>query len=181
MFSSPPPSPLFFFFFLFRVTTLSNGRYGREHFSRNGLSPVSVLSRSLPPDNDKPYTVHELVLLQNKTSGFTSVLGAQRMGGVWRLHPKSEDSRTKLLLEGIVVRRHSETTHDKNPFIVQASDGKEIPAAKLITGNIPLSYSNDEIEGTLVNLGCKPRSKMLVERDRDEREGEGRQEVSPAG
>ena len=73
------------------------------------------------------------------------------------------------------------TTHGKNPFIVQASNGKEIPTAKLIIGNIPLSYSDEEIEGTLVKLGCKPRSKMLVERDRDEREGERRQEVSPAG
>ena len=159
------------------MTTLSNDRYGCEHFSGYGLSPVFILSRSLPPDNDEPYTVHELVLLQNKTSGFNSVLGAQRMGGVWRLHPKSEDSRTKLLLEGIVVRRHSETTHDKNPFIVQASDGKEIPTAKLIIGNIPLSYSNDEREGTLVTLGCRSRSKMLVERDRDEGGGG----VSPAG
>ena len=163
------------------MTTLSNGRYGCEHFSRHGLSPVFILSRSLPPDNDESYTVHELVLLQNKTSGFNSVLGAQRMGGVWRLHPKTADSRTKLRLEGIVVRRHSETTHDKNLFIVQASDGKEIPTAKLIIGNIPLSYSNDETEGTLVTHGCKPRSKMLMERDRDERVGEGRQEVSPAG
>ena len=93
------------------------------------------------------------------------------------MHPKTEDSRLKLRLEGIVVRRHSETTHDKNLFIVQASDGKEIPTAKLIIGNIPLSYSNDEREGTLVTLGCRSRSKMLVERDRDEGGGG----VSPAG
>ena len=61
------------------------------------------------------------------------------------------------------------TTHGKNPFIVQASNGKEIPTAKLIIGNIPLSYSDEEIEGTLVKLGCKSHSKMLMERDLDER------------
>ena len=81
------------------------------------------------------------------------------MGGGWRLYPKTEDSRTKLLLEGIVVRRDILTTHDKNPFAVPSTDGKGTPATMLIIGNISLSYSYDEREGTLVKLGHKPCSK----------------------
>ena len=83
-----------------------------------GVCPVFIQSRSLSPDNDKPHTVHELCAAAEQKCGFISVLGVQRTIGVWRLYPKTEDFRTWLLLEGNVVRRHSVTTHGKNPFIV---------------------------------------------------------------
>ena len=59
-----------------------------------GVYPVFIRSWSLPPDNDKPYTVHELYAAAEPKSGFISVLGAQRMIRVWRLYPKTEDFRT---------------------------------------------------------------------------------------
>ena len=46
---------------------------------------------------------------------------------------------------------------------------KEIQTTKLIMGNLPISYSNDEIERKLLQLGCEPQSKLMMERDRDER------------
>ena len=67
----------------------------------------------------------------------------------------------------------SVTTREKNPFIVQATDGKEAPTTKFTIGNIPLTHGNDEREGTFVKLSCKPRSKMLMERDRDKVGGGG--------
>ena len=61
---------------------------------------------------------------------------------------------------------------DKNPYIVKTPDGeKEEQTTKLIIANLPISYSNDEIERKLVQLGCKPQSKLMMERDRDERGG----------
>ena len=84
---------------------------------------------------------------------------------MWRLYPKTEDSQRNFLLEGIEVQRHCVTTHDKNSFIVQTTDGKEAPTVKLTIRNIPVSYSSDEMERTLEKLGCKPHSKMLMEQD----------------
>ena len=61
---------------------------------------------------------------------------------------------------------------DKIPYIVKTPDGqKEVETTKLIIGSFPISYSNDEIERTLVQLGCEPQSKLMTERDRDERGG----------
>ena len=54
---------------------------------------------------------------------------------------------------------------DKNPYIVKTPDGeKEEQTTKLIIANLPISYSNDEIERKLVQLGCKPQSKLMMER-----------------
>ena len=50
---------------------------------------------------------------------------------------------------------------DKNPYIVKTPDGeKEVQTTKL---------SNDEIERKLVQLGCEPQSKLMMERDGRER------------
>ena len=52
---------------------------------------------------------------------------------------------------------------DKNPYIVKTPDGeKEVQTTKL---------SNDEIERKLVQLGCEPQSKLMMQRDRHERGG----------
>ena len=59
---------------------------------------------------------------------------------------------------------------EKNPYIVKTPDGKkEEQTTKLIIGNLPTNYSNEEIEMKLVQLGCEPQSKLMLERDRDER------------
>ena len=100
------------------------------------------------------------------------MLGAQRLGALWRLYPKTDESRTKLLIDGLVLRSHSVQCLDKNPFIVRTKEGDaEIKTTKLTIGNIPISYSNKEIEETILKLGCKPQSKLYMERDRDERGG----------
>lgn len=57
-----------------------------------GISPVFILCQNFPLDNNKLYTVHELCAVAEERSGFSSVPGAQPMGGVWRLYPKTEDA-----------------------------------------------------------------------------------------
>ena len=78
--------------------------------------------------------------------------------------------RCFLLLEGMEVRILTVNRFDKNPHIVKTPDGeKEVQTTKLIIANLP--FSNDEIERKLVQLGCEPQSKLMMERDRDERGG----------
>ena len=77
-----------------------------------------------------------------------------------------------LLLKGTEVRNLTVNPFDKNPYIVKTPDGeKEVQTTKLIIGNLPISYSNDEIERKLLQLGCERQSKLMMERDRDERGG----------
>ena len=110
--------------------------------------------------------------LQRKSRGNNSVIGAQKIGGLWCIYPKSVDNRAMLLLKGIEVRNLTVNPFYKNPYIVKTPDGeKEVQTTKLIIGNLPISHSNDEIERKLVELGCEPQSKMMMERDRDERGG----------
>ncbi len=139
-----------------------------------GTPPVFIPCRNLPDNSENgiQYTVRELCAAAEKTSGYNSVIGAQKIGGLWRIYPKSADNRAKLLLKGIEVRNLTVNPFDKNPYIVKTPDGeKEVQTTKLIIGNLPISYSNDEIERKLVQLGCEPQSKLMMERDRDERGG----------
>ena len=77
-----------------------------------------------------------------------------------------------LLLKGTEVRNLTVNPFDKNQYIVTTPDRKkEIQTTKLIIGNLPISYSNDEIERKLVQLGYELQSKLMMERDRDERGG----------
>ena len=63
------------------------------------------------------------------------------------------------------------TVKDKNPYLVRSLDGKEeeIPATKVIIGNIPISFSDQEILKSVQELGCTLRSKLILERDRDKK------------
>ena len=130
--------------------------------------------RNLPDntENGIQYTVRELCATAEETSGYNSVIGAQKIGGLWCIYPKSADNRAMLLLKGIEARNLTVNPFDKNTYIVKTPDGeKEVQTTKLIIGNLPISYSNDEIERKLLQLGCEPQSKLMMERDRDERGG----------
>eukprot|EP00745_Piridium_sociabile_P012589 TRINITY_DN19220_c0_g1_i3.p2 TRINITY_DN19220_c0_g1~~TRINITY_DN19220_c0_g1_i3.p2 ORF type:complete len:120 (-),score=19.90 TRINITY_DN19220_c0_g1_i3:927-1286(-) len=111
-----------------------------------GTPPVFLPLRNLPPENENHYTVREICTAAEKSSGYNSIIGAQRIGGLWRIYSKSVDYRNTLLLSGIEVRNHSINLFDKNPFIVRTAQGEEeVKTTKLIVGNLPLSYSNEEI------------------------------------
>ena len=113
--------------------------------------------RNLPDntENGIQYTVRELCATAEETSGYNSVIGAQKIGGLWCIYPKSADNRAMLLLKGIEARNLTVNPFDKNTYIVKTPDGeKEVKTKKLIiTGNLPISYSSDEIERKLVQLG----------------------------
>ena len=135
-----------------------------------GTTAVFIPCRKLPDntENGIQYTFRELCAAAEKTSGYNSVIGAQKIGGLWRIYPKSADNRAMLLLKGIEVRNLAVDPFDKNPCIVKTPDGeKEVQTTELIIGNLPIS--NDKTERKLVQLGCEPQSKLMMERDRDER------------
>ena len=114
-----------------------------------GTPPVFVPCRNLPDngDTDNPYTVREICAAAEKTSGYNTIIGAQRIGGLWRIYPRTMDSRVTLLLKAIELRHHTMNLFDKNPFIVRTPQGeREAPTTKLIIGNLPISYSNEDTQ-----------------------------------
>lgn len=136
--------------------------------------PVFIHSKSLPSDNTntKPFTVHEICSACEKVCGHNSIVGAQRIGSLWRIYPSTNDSRVKLLISGFKLRGYSITVCDKNPFLVVTANGEEeVKTTKLTVGNLPISFSNKEIEEMILKLGVKPRSQLFMERDRDESGG----------
>ena len=135
--------------------------------SNTKVLPVFIHARSLPGEAEKNYTVSDICGACEKRTGYGTILGAQKLG-VWRIYPNTEDSRTKLLLQGIVLRGVRVNVCDKNPLIVSSRDGdREIETTRLTIGNIPLSFSNEEILDALKKLGVKSRSALFMERDRD--------------
>ena len=109
--------------------------------------------------------------MQKKTTGFNSIIGAQKISGLWRIYPRDKGGRQKLLIQGMTVRGVQVTVKDKNPYLVRSLDGKEeeTPATKVIVGNVPISFSDQEILKSVQELGCTLRSKLILQRARDEK------------
>ena len=96
---------------------------------------------------------------------------SKKISGLWRIYPHDKGGRQKLLIQGMTVRGVQVTVKDKNPYLVRSLDGKEeeTPATKVIVGNVPISFSDQEILKSVQELGCTLRSKLILERDRDEK------------
>ncbi|KAL8618388.1 hypothetical protein ACOMHN_050156 [Nucella lapillus] len=108
---------LLFFFSIVRPVT--GGRPVRQHGEGVAtVQPVFLLNKLLPAAHEVNYSVAEICAAAEKTSGFDSIEGAQWIGGLWRLYPKTVDARVALLTRGIVLRGISVQPRDKNPFIV---------------------------------------------------------------
>eukprot|EP00745_Piridium_sociabile_P017322 TRINITY_DN26057_c0_g1_i5.p1 TRINITY_DN26057_c0_g1~~TRINITY_DN26057_c0_g1_i5.p1 ORF type:complete len:366 (+),score=55.96 TRINITY_DN26057_c0_g1_i5:150-1247(+) len=135
----------------------------------SGVTPVFVLNNQLPAFDQKFVTTAEICSAVEITSGYDSIEGAQRIGGLWRIYPRSQEARHKLLLQGFTIRKVRVEVKNTNPFLVSTPDGKEkeIMATKLIINNVPLSFSDEEIVKSVKQLKVSIRSKIIDERDRD--------------
>ena len=135
------------------------------------VEPVFFVSSQLPANDQKNYTTSEICAAAEKVCGYESMYGAQRIGGLWRLYPTQRDHRDTILVQGIFLRGVRVTARDKNPYLATTRDGevKEKPTTKVIVGNVPLSFDDDEIIKALQSIGCEIRSQLFEERDRDDR------------
>ena len=85
-----------------------------------------------------------------RVAGDGSMIGAQRLGGLWRLYPRTDQARRLLLINGIEIEGVSSAVMDKNPFL--ALNDSEKPTVKITIGNVPFSVSNVDIEKALKNV-----------------------------
>ena len=133
--------------------------------------PVFVKNTLLPAYADKEFSTAEICEAREKVTGFGSIVGAQRISGLWRIYPANDSARNKLLINGITLRGIKVTLRDRNPFLVttmgQTGAAFESPTTKVIINNIPISFSDDELLKSIKELKCEVRSKLIQERDRD--------------
>ena len=62
--------------------------------------PMFVIVRALPSLHVLPATIDMCRAAEN-TSGRGSIRGAQCLRGLWRIYPRRQEARDKLLLEGM--------------------------------------------------------------------------------
>lgn len=129
----------------------------------NRAFPVFVLAKNLAEES----TGYAICSAAERVAGSGSMVGAQRIGGLWRLYPSSAEARATLLASGITMGGCKVFLLGENPFIVRGGDGREIPATRLVIGDLPISISQDSILRALANLGVVTRSKVIEERMRD--------------
>jgi len=121
------------------------------------------------PTFDKGISVREVCESAEETCGYNTVEGAQKIGQLWRIYTKSEEARMSLAVNGLIVKGAQVGVKQQNPFLINRNTGEEKQTTKLIIGDVPLSFSDEEILKSLDNMGCKIVSKLFFERDRDER------------
>lgn len=83
----------------------------------------------------------------------STVEGAQRIGGLWRIYVTEEEARVSLLATGISLRGQQITLKDRNPFLNIGFEG--VDTTRLFVRNIPLSYDNTEIQKALKDKGVE--------------------------
>ena len=126
---------------------------------------IPSLNLPVNTENRTWYTVCELCEAAEKTS---SVISAQKTGGVWCTYPKSIDSQATLLLKGTEAWSHTVNPYDRNLFIVWTPDGEKETQTTVHKCNPPICYGNDEIERKVIRTWCEPKSKPMMERVREE-------------
>ena len=89
----------------------------------NIIEPEFELNRALLAFDQKEFTTAEMCAAAEKTSGYQSVLGAQKIGGLWRIYPAKRTVRAKLFVQGINIRGVRITLQDRNPYVVVNPDG----------------------------------------------------------
>ena len=129
--------------------------------------PVFLLKNDIVNGKEKYASTLEICVAAEVTTGRGTVVGAQPIGGLWRIYPKTRAVRNELLIKGFNLRNTSVRVHGTNPFVMKDDRGMDIPTTKVWIDDIPISVATSEVEFSLKRLGCEMRSKIMLERARD--------------
>ena len=80
------------------------------------------------------------------------IVGAQRIGGLWRIYLTDQNTRISLLSTGISLRGIQITLKDRNPFLNKGYSA--IETTRVFVQNVPILYDNSENEKNLKNAGA---------------------------
>merc|ERR1712243_347851 len=97
--------------------------------------------RNIPDGVRHRPSVIELCVAGEKVAGTGSIIGAQQIGGLWRIYPSTKEARTKLLLRGLTVRGAVLQLSATNSFILRDKSNEEEPSTKVWIDNLPISVA----------------------------------------
>lgn len=126
------------------------------------ITPLFFKTRDLADHDYDTYDVCEAVSI---VTGKDKLRGAQRIRGLWRLYITDEDSKLKLLTQGLYILGTRVNLYTENPFT--GNLGGESESVKLTIKDIPLSYTNQDITAFLTKLGAKMTSDIKFSKARD--------------
>lgn len=127
-----------------------------------GVSPVFFKN-----EGTERLSILEVCEASEKVAGDLSILGAQQIGALWRIYAKSSVARMTLLSRGIGLRGRQISLLARNPFLLTDDNGDEVEVTRLFIGNIPISFSNEEIGKALKKAGVVARAPIVDEHVRD--------------
>ena len=134
--------------------------------------PVFLINSDLPSFDEKAYSTLEICRAAETLTGPNTIDGAQPKNLLWRIYPLTQQARCDMLASGFSLRGIHVRPYDKNPLIVQYSDGereREAPTTRVIVGGVPFSFNNEAILDTISRLpDVNVRSAIFYERARDE-------------
>ena len=135
-------------------------------YSNTGTLPLFIKNVDIPDSRERPLKVYEMCRAAQEVTGQNTMLGAQIIKGLWRLYPKKNEDREKLIEYGIYIRNVHIQPWKKNPYSI-TDDGNEKPTTKVWIDNIPISVANEQIEIALNSKGVEFRSQIIDEKARD--------------
>lgn len=110
----PPQGGTLLIISIIRLSKMAAGQSGGQPVlpAPRMVQQVFALARDLPDTReDDQITTGELCTLCEDISGYGSMDGAQWIGSLWSLYPKTYDGRQQLLISGISVRGSKTAEH----------------------------------------------------------------------
>ena len=127
------------------------------------ILPIFMKNQDIPEHQDNPPTVLQVCRAAESVCGKGEIEGAQLIRNLWRVYIKTEDGRLALLTQKLPLRGTVVPVYSDNPYIHQNPDSQY-----LAIHDLPLSYSNEEIQNWLQSRGVKLAGEIRYQRVRDE-------------
>lgn len=106
------------------------------------IKPVYLKNSELPQDHNNRMSDYELSIAASSSA--PDLKCVQKDRDLWRLYVSSQESRRKLVCEGLEIRNINIRIYDTNPFSAGLSTPDE-QVLKITVKGVPLSVDDDEV------------------------------------
>lgn len=140
---------------------------GKEFPSQNAIGgkPVFIRNKDIPSVREKQMSNEEMYKFVIGAVNGREIKGIRKIGGLWRIYVETQESRIKLISNGMNVRNVTVAVYDKNPFI----PGERENSLRVFIRNIPLSVHESLIIDELEKLKYKVIGTVTYQRLRVDR------------
>ena len=153
----------------------TDGASSEAQVDQQVVYPVFIKHTDLGLTMQQQLKVYDLSKELFKTIAREDIDGVQRVRGLWRIYVNTQQSRIKLLTEGVTFKGIQVTIYDQNPFRTNHKDfdssnstGQQQRTVKVTISNLPLSVGNEEVAIMMKRMGTLMKSDIAFEYARDD-------------